>query len=228
MNQDKHVMIVEDEPKIAQILVDFLHTEGFQTSVLHDGLEAVETIKNNQPDFVILDIMLPNKDGLSICKEVRQFSDVPVLMLTARVDEIDRLVGLGFGADDYVCKPFSPREVVARVQTILRRTQRQHTTNDILIEYKTLVLNLDRHECKHEDNIIELTPVEFRLLQTLLEKPGSVFSRDKLMGSCYDDSRIVSSRTIDSHMKNLRSKLATVKNSGSILHSIYGVGYKIE
>lgn len=228
MNQDMHVLIVEDEPKIAQILVDFLQLEGFQTSVLHDGAEAVKTIKTKQPDFVILDIMLPNKDGLSICKEVRQFSDVPVLMLTARVDEIDRLVGLGFGADDYVCKPFSPREVVARVQTILRRTQRQQTPNDNLVVYKTLALNHDRHECKLENKVIELTPVEFRLLKTLLEKPGSVFSRDKLMGTCYEDARIVSSRTIDSHMKNLRSKLATADSSESLLHSIYGVGYKIE
>ena len=228
MNSDKHILIIEDEPKIAQILVDFLHLEGYQTQVLLDGAEAVETIRNQQPDLVILDIMLPSKDGLSICKEVRLFSHVPVLMLTARVDEIDRLVGLGFGADDYVCKPFSPREVVARVQAILRRTQHQTATNDKQITYKSLTLDLDRHECKLEGQVVLLTPVEFRLLRTLLAKPGSVCSRDKLMNSCYDDSRIVSSRTIDSHMKNLRSKLAVVTERESLLHSIYGVGYKIE
>ena len=228
MNQNKQVLIVEDEPKIAQILVDFLTLEGFRTSILHDGAEAVETIRSTQPDFVILDIMLPNKDGLSICKEIRQFSDVPVLMLTARVDEIDRLVGLGFGADDYVCKPFSAREVVARVQTILRRTQRPHSSNDNLIEYKTLALNLDRHECKLAEKVLDLTPVEFRLLLTLVNKPGSVFSRDKLMSSCYDDARIVSSRTIDSHMKNLRSKLSSATSNESLLQSVYGIGYKIE
>lgn len=235
MDQVKQVLIVEDEPKIAQILVDVLTRENYSTSVLHDGLNAVEEIKTKQPDFVILDIMLPNKDGLSICKEVRTFSDVPIMMLTARIDEIDRLIGLDFGADDYVCKPFSAREVVARVKTILRRSNSILDSAQEIISYQQIHLNLSRHQCKVHDKIVDLTPVEFRLLHALINKPGLVFSRDKLMNHCYEDERIVSQRTIDSHMKNLRSKISVDEDSqhdeaSSIaeLHSIYGIGYKIE
>lgn len=228
MSESKTVLIVEDEPKIAQILVDFLSKDGFKTKVLHDGINAVETIKDTNPDFVLLDIMLPNKDGLTICKEVRLFSDVPILMLTARVEEIDRLMGLGFGADDYVCKPFSAREVVARVQTILRRVQqngRQAQQN--IVEYKSVELNLEKHICLVSQQVVNLTPVEFRLLAALMKKPGVVFSRDQLMGACYDDSRIVSARTIDSHMKNLRHKLTIANPDEEVLQAVYGVGYKV-
>jgi two-component system response regulator BaeR len=229
MNTKEHIFIVEDEPKIASVLAEFLHAEGFQTTIMHDGLHAVETVKKQAFDLLILDIMLPHKDGLSICKEVRLFSQVPVLMLTARVDEIDRLMGLGFGADDYVCKPFSAREVVARVQAILRRTKNQHQeVQSNLITYKGICLDLARHLCTVNNVKTELTPVEFRLLHTLILKPGVVHSREKLMDKCYDDSRIVSTRTIDSHMKNLRNKLVDENQPQSLMHSIYGVGYKIE
>jgi two-component system response regulator BaeR len=226
MSQSQQILVVEDEPKIAQILVDFLQMEGFKVHVLNDGLHAVEFIKQKQPDFIILDIMLPNKDGLSICKEVRQFSNIPILMLTARVDEIDRLMGLGFGADDYVCKPFSAREVVARVQAVLRRTQQTITKS--LVTYKNIELDLERFQCHIDQKLIELTPVEFRLLLTLVNKPAVVFSRHSLMQASYEDDRIVSSRTIDSHMKNLRSKLALSSPAQDLLHSVYGIGYKIE
>lgn len=229
MSQAQEILIIEDEAKIAQILVDFLQAEGFKTHVLHDGLHAIDTVKRRKPAFIILDVMLPHKDGLTICKEVRQFSNVPILMLTARVDEIDRLMGLGFGADDYVCKPFSAREVVARVQAVLRRaqssTQEQATQT---MSYKSIVLDLARFQCRVNQQQIELTPVEFRLLQGFMQKPGVVFSRDSLMHSCYEDDRIVSFRTIDSHMKNLRSKLAQVLPQEELLHSVYGIGYKIE
>ncbi|KXI27110.1 response regulator [Paraglaciecola hydrolytica] len=229
MNTVATILVIEDEPKIAKILVDFLQQEGFNVEVLHDGLGAVEHIKQHQPDFVILDIMLPNKDGLSICKEVRQFSAVPILMLTARIDEIDRLMGLGFGADDYVCKPFSAREVVARVQAVLRRTQIKASPIDPqVVTYKAINLNLERFQCLVNQQLVELTPVEFRLLLALVKKPRVVFSRDSLMHSSYDDDRIVSSRTIDSHMKNLRNKLAQALPETELLHSVYGIGYKIE
>lgn len=223
------VLVVEDEVKIAQILVDFLALDGFEVTTIHDGADAVLKIKNQQPDFVILDLMLPNKDGLSICKEVRQFSNVPILMLTARVDEIDRLMGLEFGADDYVCKPFLPREVVARVKTILRRTAViPATANDEEVtKYKVILLNLSRFQCQIAGVEVELTPVEFRLLNTLITRPGIVHSRDSLMQVCYLDDRIVSARTIDSHIKNLRNKLSQ-QGQEALLHSIYGIGYKIE
>jgi two-component system response regulator BaeR len=229
MSKKDHILIVEDEPKIATLLADFLHADGFETTLMHDGLNVVETVQKQSFDLIILDIMLPHKDGLTICKEVRVFSQIPVLMLTARVDEIDRLMGLGFGADDYVCKPFSAREVVARVQAILRRSANQNQAQEAeLLTYKGICLDLDRHLCTINGVKTELTPVEFKLLRTLILKPGVVYSRDKLMDKCYDDSRIVSTRTIDSHMKNLRNKLIDEKQPESILHSIYGVGYKIE
>lgn len=226
---DQKIIIVEDEDKIAQILADYLAKEGFTTIVVDDGANAVETIKGNDPAFVILDLMLPGKDGLTICKEVRQFSTVPILMLTARVDEIDRLLGLEIGADDYVCKPFLPREVVARVRAILRRVQqRPAPATDDRIEYRGIVLSPDRFLCRIGEREIELTPVEFRMLQALISQPGRVYSREGLMRSSYLDDRIVSDRTIDSHIKNLRKKLADALGEEEIIHSIYGMGYKIE
>lgn len=227
--QPMTVLVVEDEPKIAQILVDFLQLEGFNTQVQYDGRDVIEIIKTQSIDFVILDLMLPYKDGLTICREIRQFSMLPVLMLTARVDEIDRLMGLELGADDYVCKPFSAREVVARVKTILRRVENtQGSQNEQVIRYKHIDLNIERFKCQVDQQEVELTPVEFRLLQTLLKRPGVVHSRDSLMQVCYLDDRIVSSRTIDSHVKNLRHKLAQATKQKEVLHSIYGVGYKVE
>lgn len=226
---DKLILIVEDEPKIAQILVDFLSMSGFTTKVLDSGLDAVASVKQDKPSAVILDLMLPHKDGLTICREVRQFSNVPILMLTARVDEIDRLNGLGIGADDYVCKPFSPREVVARVEAILRRTCKQDTgSNPQEVSYKDVVINLEKFSCKVDKVHIELTPVEFRLLSALIQKPGAVLSREILMTNCYDDARVVSNRTIDSHMKNLRTKLNVAQDEHSLIHSVYGIGYKME
>lgn len=229
MNKNTDILVIEDEPKIAQILVEFLQQENFSVKVIDDGLHAVEAIKSAQPRFVILDLMLPNKDGLTICKEVRQFSEVPILMLTARVDEIDRLMGLGFGADDYVCKPFSAREVVARVHTILRRSEVKVTKAiEEVVSYQEISLNIERFQCTVNQHEVELTPVEFRILRCLIAKPGFVQSRDSLMGSIYQDERIVSARTIDSHVKNLRSKLIKALEGKNLLHSIYGVGYKIE
>lgn len=223
------VLVVEDEPKIAQVLVDFLQLEGFNTLVQYDGRDVIDTIKTQSIDFVVLDLMLPYKDGLTICREIRQFSMMPILMLTARVDEIDRLMGLELGADDYVCKPFSAREVVARVKTILRRVENtQGSQSEQVIRYKHIDLNIERFKCHVDRQEVELTPVEFRLLQTLLKRPGVVHSRDSLMQVCYVDDRIVSSRTIDSHVKNLRHKLAQVTKQKEVLHSIYGVGYKVE
>lgn len=221
------ILIVEDEPKIAQILVDFLALDGFDCEVMHEGSGVVERIRQEPPTAVLLDVMLPNKDGLTICREVREFSQVPILMLTARVDEIDRLMGLGIGADDYVCKPFSAREVVARVKTILRRTQPPAETQHH-IQYKDIQVDPDKFTCQVNGQLLELTPVEFKLLLAMTKKPGVVFSRDMLMNACYDDNRIVSGRTIDSHMKNLRSKLALHSHTDSLLQSVYGVGYKID
>ncbi|WP_086934531.1 response regulator [Agarilytica rhodophyticola] len=226
---NKKIVVVEDEEKIAQILVDYLEPEGFEVKVVNNGSDALDTIQNYSPDFVILDVMLPGKDGLSICKELRKFSNVPVLMLTARSDEIDRLLGLELGADDYVCKPFLPREIVARIKAILRRANETSTTKqEHIIGYRSIRLLPDRFQCQAGQQTIELTPVEFRMLQALISEPKKVFSREKLMQASYLDDRIVSGRTIDSHVKNLRQKLADAIGNEEIIHSIYGVGYKVE
>ncbi len=225
---DTQIIVIEDEEKIARILVDYLQQDGFRVTVLHEGSGAVEMIRASNPAFVILDIILPGKDGISICREVRQFSDVPILMLTARVDEIDRLLGLKIGADDYVCKPFLPREVVARVHAILRRVRQPAVDAEDKMEYRGIVLSPDRFTCRIEEHELDLTPVEFRMLQTLMSQPGRAYSRDKLMQSSYPDDRIVSDCTIDSHIKNLRKKLSEFIRNDELIHSIYGVGYKIQ
>ncbi|CAA0111584.1 Transcriptional regulatory protein BaeR [Zhongshania aliphaticivorans] len=227
-----HILIVEDEVKIAQLLAEYFERDQFTVSMLHDGNVAETFIRNQQPDFVILDLMLPGRDGISICRGVRQFSDVPIMMLTAKIDEIDRLLGLELGADDYVCKPFSPREVVTRVRAILRRCQNTPKTpqggNDDTLIHHNIRLNLARFECAANDVLIDLTPVEFQLLYTLIAQPGRVFSREQLMDSCYKDRRIVNDRTVDTHIKNLRNKLAKVDQSDVNIRAIYGVGYKID
>lgn len=229
MNAKKSVLIVEDEIKIAQLLVDFLQADNFNTRIIHDGAEVIDCVRSNHFDFILLDVMLPNVDGLTLCKEIRQFSSVPILMLTARVDEIDRLMGLGFGADDYVCKPFSAREVVARVQGILKRVGNvvSDNPNDIK-QYQNIYVNKQKLECLVQGKPIELTQVEFKLLFTLMTKPGNVYAREILMSHSYDDGRIVSHRTIDSHIKNLRNKITAIDATNNLIHSIYGVGYKIE
>jgi two-component system response regulator BaeR len=237
MPQYSPILIVEDEIKIAQVLADFLHADGFSTHIIGDGAAVIDYVQAHNLSFILLDIMLPNKDGLTLCREIRQFSEVPILMLTARVDEIDRLMGLGFGADDYVCKPFSAREVVARIRAVLKRIDRQAVSQintqettplSETVNYKMISLNEHKFECVVENVKVVLTPVEFRLLQSLMSKPGHVFSRQKLMNSSYEDSRIVSHRTIDSHMKNLRSKIAVQLPKQELIHTIYGLGYKLE
>ena len=225
---DPESLIVEDEDKIARLLEDYLRREGFGVDRLAEGGQAVERIRERRPALVILDLMLPGKDGIEICREVRQLSDVPILMLTAKVDEIDRLLGLRIGADDYVCKPFSAREVVARVQTILRRVRLAPPPEETEASYAGIRLVLDRFLCRLGEERIDLTPVEFRLLWTLIAHPGRVFSRESLMRLSYPDDRIVSDRTIDTHVKNLRRKLVQAGAKPDLIQAVYGVGYKIE
>ena len=228
MADSLNVMIVEDEVKIAKLLADFFNADGIRSTQVHDGALVIDEVRRQTPDCILLDVMLPNKDGFSLCKEIREFSNVPIVFLTARVDEIDRLIGLGFGADDYVCKPFSGREVVARVHAILRRVNSTRIGNSETLNYKAIQLDTERFQCHINGYLIELTPVEFRLLYALVNKPGIVFSRDTLMGHCYPDDRIVSHRTIDSHMKNLRRKIADYFDGDVPLQAVYGIGYKID
>ncbi|MRW91479.1 response regulator [Duganella sp. FT80W] len=221
------VLIVEDEPKLAALMQDYLHASGFQTRHIANGLEVLPAVRAAMPDLVLLDLMLPGRDGADICRELRTFSYVPVIMLTAKVEEVDRLLGLQLGADDYICKPFSPKEVVARVQAILRRaTQWQTAPPDAAPATPAgLVIDDARYSASFAGQPLELTPVEFRLLKTLSAQPGRVFSRDQLMNNLYQDDRVVTDRTVDSHIKNLRRKLDAVSREREMIRSIYGVGY---
>lgn len=218
------ILIVEDEVKLANLLVDYFSLEQFASHCIHDGSEVVEWVKQNNPDAVLLDLMLPNKDGMQICRELRQFTQVPILMVTAKVEEIDRLLGLEIGADDYICKPFSPREVVARVKAVLRRSQfnQQNPTNNNAFE-----LDENLYQVKCQGKSLDLTAVEFQLLKPLCGEPGRVFTREQLMQNMYEDNRIVSDRTIDSHIKKLRKKIHQLSPDEEIIHSVYGVGYRL-
>ncbi len=218
------ILIVEDEERLAILVSDYLKKADFRVHYLLDGGTAVEWAREHRPDLVLLDLMLPGKDGLTVCKEIRTMSQVPIIMTTARVEEIDRLLGLELGADDYVCKPYSPRELVARVKAVLRRTLRstRHA------EPGSLTLMADRLRVRSDGSEIELTAVEFALLETLHESPGRIFSRDRLMDRIYRDHRVVSDRTIDSHVKKLRRKLSELMPERELIHSVYGVGYRYE
>ncbi|SDH90369.1 two-component system, OmpR family, response regulator BaeR [Pseudomonas benzenivorans] len=187
---------------------------------LDDGLAVVPAVRKAEPQLILLDIMLPGRDGLDICRELRTFSEVPIMLITARVEEVDRLLGLDLGADDYICKPFSPREVMARVRAILRRRPPQASGG--------LQLDAATYRASYAGVELDLTPVEFRLLHCLAATPGRVYSRDQLMDRLYDDHRVVTDRTVDSHVKNLRRKLEQVAPGQELIHSIYGVGYKLE
>jgi two-component system response regulator BaeR len=218
------ILIVEDEPKLAALEADYLKAAGYDAHVLGNGAEVVAWVRAERPDLILLDLMLPGRDGLEICKELRgavepEIRDVPIVMVTAKVEEIDRLIGLDLGADDYVCKPFSVRELVARVRAILRRRRAPASG---------LRLDEERHLAELDGRPLELTPVEFRLLGALAASPGRVFSRGKLLETLYEDHRVVTDRTVDAHIKNLRRKLEAVRPGEDLVRSIYGVGYKLE
>jgi two-component system response regulator BaeR len=223
------ILIVEDEPKLAALLADYLQAEGYRTTVLADGLQVIPVVHAQPPSLILLDLMLPGRGGLEICRELRTFSTVPVIILTARVDEIDRLLGLELGADDYVCKPFSPREVVARVKAILRRTGKLATPPQLDAAPKPpLFVDVERHVARLDDKDLQLTPIELRLLALLQSTPGRIYRRDHLLRQLYDDHRVVTDRTVDTHVKNLRRKLQAIRPGQDMIRSIYGVGYSLD
>jgi two-component system response regulator BaeR len=217
------ILIVEDERKLAELLHDYLCQAGFEPFILDEGTGVVSWVREQNPNLVLLDLMLPGRDGLDICKEIRSFSGVPIIMVTARVEEIDRLLGLELGADDYICKPFSPREVAARVKAVLRRTGGGHT-----VMAEGLSLDESRLRATLNGCDLELTAVEFKLLQFLAANPQRIYGRQQLMDKIYADQRIVSDRTVDSHIKKLRRKIAAASPDRELIHSVYGVGYKFE
>jgi len=220
----KHVLIVEDEAKLSQLLKEYLEQSGYQSFSIDHGLDVIPWLQRNKTDLILLDLKLPGRNGMDICKDVRQFSNVPIIMLTAQVEEIDRLLGLEIGADDYVCKPYSPREVIARIKALFRRLDSQSTAT---FESARFEVDAERYEIHLNGKLLDITPVEFRMLTTLLNKPGKVFSRAQLMEQLYDDHRIVTDRNVDSHIKNLRKKIANLVPGEEVIVSIYGVGYKV-
>ncbi|WP_395353017.1 response regulator [Variovorax sp. UC122_21] len=223
-----HVLVVEDEPRLAAVLGDYLAAAGYTHHWVADGDAALPAFHAQRPDLVLLDLMLPGRDGVEICRDLRRIGAVPVIMVTARVEEVDRLLGLEIGADDYVCKPFSPREVVARVGAVLRRHRAASARP--LAAPAPVPLRVDEATARASvrGRELDLTPVEFRLLAVLHGALGRAFSRDQLLGRIYDDRRVVTDRTIDSHVKNLRRKLAEAGGSEDWIKSIYSVGYRME
>jgi two-component system response regulator BaeR len=217
------ILVVEDEPKLANLLRDYLEQAGYEPHCLGDGRKVVPWVREQTPDLVLLDLMLPGKDGMEILREIRSFSVVPILMVTSRVEEIDRLLGLEMGADDYICKPFSPREVIARARAVLRRTGGQPSP-----AVHGLSLDKERFQATLHGRDLDLTAIEFQLLHILVQNPGRIFSRSQLMDQIYPDQRVVSDRTIDSHVKKLRRKIASAAPGEEWIHSLYGVGYKVE
>jgi two-component system response regulator BaeR len=222
--QSTRILVVEDDIKIAAILNDYFVDAGYQTHCLIDGHQAVAHVRSHPVDLIILDLMLPGLDGIEVCRTVRTFSEVPIIMLTARVDEIDRLIGLESGADDYVCKPFSPREVVARAKAQLRRYRPALQSDNVTL----FSVNADTLQVAIRGLPLALTPAEFRLLSELVRHPGRVYSRQKLLDFLHDDQRDSGDRTIDSHVKNIRKKLAERLPEVDCLQSVYGVGYRFE
>lgn len=220
------VLIVEDEPDLAQLLNEYMQAAQYSTTVINNGTDANDWLQTNEVDIVLLDLMLPGMSGLDICRNIRKASDVPVIMITAKVEEIDRLIGLELGADDYICKPYSPREVVARTKAVLRRTLTDTPSSE---EQSQSVVLCEEHSSVivHKQEI-ELTQIEYRMFKLLFEQPGRIFSRQFIMDNIYTDYRVVSDRTVDSHIKKLRKKLQAAAPEQDIIRSVYGAGYKFE
>jgi two-component system, OmpR family, response regulator BaeR len=221
----RDILVAEDEVKIAEILQDYLKKAGYRVACLDRGDLVVPYVRQKQPTLILLDLMLPGMDGMEVCREVRKFSEVPIIMITARVEEIDRLLGLELGADDYICKPFSPREVVARVKAVLRRIQAEPAGKKLVVGELNLIP--EAHQVLIGGQELKLTPCEYNLLKTLLSQPNRIFSRNELINVTQGYDFEGYERTIDSHIKNLRKKIAGYLPGQEVISTIYGVGYKL-
>jgi two-component system response regulator BaeR len=217
-----HILIVEDEAELAAITADYVRAAGFEAIVIGDGALALAQVRSTEPDLIVLDLNLPGLDGIEVCRTVRGFSAVPIIMVTARVEEIDRLLGLEVGADDYLCKPFSPRELVARIQAILRRASGAKASPQ-LIEIDEAARSV-----RLRQQALALTPTEFALFAAMARRPGSIFSRAQLLDIARGDNLEATDRAIDSHIKNLRRKIAAALPDTDLIQSVYGLGYRLE
>lgn len=220
------ILIVEDDPHTSALVQTYLEREGFATLIASDGEQALHFAKNHTPMFVILDLMLPQVDGWEVCRQLRKFSDVPILMLTAREEEMDRILGLSLGADDYVVKPFSPRELVARVKAILRRTQPSDGQETKVLSQGGLVLDPDKYKVTVDDVPVNLTALEYKLLHILMSSPGQVFSREALLDHFYENGETVIERVVDVHVGKLRQKIEKEPASPRLILTVRGFGYR--
>lgn len=221
----KHILVIEDEPSIADNITYALKLDGFKYTWVVLGQEGIDVVKRGGVDLVILDVGLPDINGFEICKNIRQFSDVPIMFLTARGEEIDRVVGLEIGADDYVVKPFSPRELVARVKVILRRSNHQGVSKAISKEF---IIDEEKHQIKYFTTPLELTTYEYGILKVLLNQPERVFSREQLMEQVWSSPQERFDRVIDTHIKTIRSKLRAINNEDNSITTHRGIGYSIK
>ncbi len=222
---DERILVVDDEPKIVKLARDYLENGGFQVVTAGDGPQALAAARRDKPDLIVLDLNLPGMDGLDVCRQLRRESDVPIIMLTARVDETDRLIGLELGADDYIVKPFSPRELVARVRAVLRRVKGGLHQPGI-IRVGNLEIDLQGHRAKLDDQLLRLTPIEFNLLALMAQRPGQTFSRERLIEKLHGYSHDGYDRSIDAHIKNLRRKLEPNPAEPVYILTVYGIGYQ--
>jgi len=221
----RKVLVVDDEPKIVQLARDYLEQAGFAVIVAHDGKAALASARSQKPDLVVLDLGLPELDGLDVARTIRQESNVPIVMLTGRSEESDKLVGLEIGADDYVTKPFSPKELVARVRAVLRRTERPRVDTEI-VRVGDVMLDIPRMRATVADRPVELTPTEFQLVTTMAREPGRVFTRGQLLDAVHGVAFESYERAIDAHVKNIRQKLESDPARPRYLLTVYGVGYR--
>ena len=223
---DNLILIVEDDRNTASLVATYLEKEGFSTVTAYDGQQALDMERQYDPVFIILDVMLPKFDGWEICRRIRKHSDVPILMLTAREDEIDRVMGLSIGADDYVVNPFSPRELVERVKAILRRTNRAPVAQKVVLSHRGLVLDPEKHKVSLEGQLVNLTSLEYKLLYALMSSPGRVYSRNELLDHFYEHGEIVVDRVIDVHIGKLRQKIEQDPANPRFIHTVRGFGYR--
>jgi DNA-binding response OmpR family regulator len=224
---DYTVLVVDDDHKIVELVQLYLEKDGYRVLVAYDGLEALELARRKRPDLVLLDLLLPDLDGLDVCRILRAESNIPIIMLTARTTEDDRLTGLDIGADDYITKPFSPRELMARVRAVLRRSNDQMTTGAAEMRFGDLIIDRRGHEVRVENRIVALTPTEFKLLEVLAEQPGRTFTRLDLLDSVFGYDFEGFERNVDVHVKNLRKKIEPNPREPIYIQTVYGVGYKL-
>ena len=218
----KKILVIDDEPQIVEICSDYIKAAGFDVVTANDGLSGLALARREQPDLIVLDLMMPGMDGLDVCRTLRREKDVPIIMLTARVEETDKLIGLELGADDYITKPFSPRELVARIRVVLRRISKDPSAE--FIRVADIILDRSHYQLKLEDRTIDLTPTEFEILAILMSQPGRIFSRSQLLNAVRGISFESYERAIDSHIRNLRRKL----EPKMYIVTVHGVGYKFE